>query len=124
MKITKSAFDRLVQQAIEGIPEDFRRHLDNMIITVRRRPSPEILADLDMPPGEDLLGFYQGVPLPERSRFDPPLYPDTIFLFQDPIENLCNSIEEIEAEIRITLLHEIAHFLGIDENRLTELGYD
>ena len=54
----------------------------------------------------------------------PPLYPDTIFLYQEPIEEVCESITEIEEEIEITVVHEIAHYFGIGEERLAELGYD
>ena len=60
----------------------------------------------------------------ERSTFEPPLYPDTIFIFQEPIEEMCNTIEELEREIEITVVHEVAHYLGMSEERLVELGYE
>jgi predicted Zn-dependent protease with MMP-like domain len=56
-------------------------------------------------------------------RYNPPLYPDTIILFQEPLERMCETIEELEEQIEITVVHEIAHFLGITEERLAELGY-
>ncbi len=123
MKISRSRFDQIVQRAIARIPEQFRRHLDNMIITVQTRPSPDLLEEMGYGPHETLLGVYTGVPITERSAIDPPLYPDTIYLFQEPLEEMCRSIEELEEEIEITVVHEVAHYLGIDEERLADLGY-
>jgi predicted Zn-dependent protease with MMP-like domain len=59
----------------------------------------------------------------DRSVTYPPIYPDTILLFQEPLEKICETIEELEEQIEITVVHEIAHFLGISEERLAELGY-
>jgi predicted Zn-dependent protease with MMP-like domain len=82
-----------------------------------------MLDELGMTPDDPPLGLYQGASLMERSVFAPPLYPDTIFIFQNPLEQMCDTLEELEQEIEITVVHEIAHFLGIGEDRLTELGY-
>jgi predicted Zn-dependent protease with MMP-like domain len=60
----------------------------------------------------------------DRSFFSPPPFPDTIFIFQEPLEEMCDTIAELEREIEITVVHEIAHFLGIEEDRLEELGYE
>lgn len=124
MKLTHDEFDEIAGRAIDRIPEELRSYLENIVITVQKRPSPELLRELGMEPDDTLLGLYQGVALTERSATDPPLYPDTIFLFQEPIEEMCDSVEEMEEEIEITVVHEIAHFFGIDEDRLAELGYD
>ena len=123
MKISRRRFDMIVQRAIDRIPDEFRAHLDNMIITVQSRPSPELLEEMGYDPDEQLLGVYTGVPLTERSAFDPPLFPDAIYLFQEPLQEMCASLEELEREIEITVVHEMAHYLGIDEERLAELGY-
>jgi predicted Zn-dependent protease with MMP-like domain len=124
MKISRKEFDAIVQNAILRVPEEFRKHLENMLISVQKRPSPELLEELGYPPDEPLLGVFQGVPLGERSVFDPPLYPDTIFLFEEPLLEMCETMEELEEEIEITLVHEIAHFLGFSEDDLADLGYD
>jgi predicted Zn-dependent protease with MMP-like domain len=124
MKLTQKEFDRVVSRAIERIPDEIRQHLENVVITVRKRPSREMLDELGMTPDDPPLGLYQGASLMERSVFAPPLYPDTIFIFQEPLEQMCGSIEELEEEIEITVVHEVAHFLGIDEQRLAELGYE
>jgi predicted Zn-dependent protease with MMP-like domain len=125
IRLSQEAFDEIAGRAIEGIPEELRGYLENVMISVQKEPSPELLEEMGMDPEEDtLLGLYQGVALTDRSATEPPLFPDTIFLFQDPIEEICDSIEEIEEEIAITVVHEIAHHFGIDEDRLAELGYD
>jgi predicted Zn-dependent protease with MMP-like domain len=124
MKLNNKEFDRIVQQAIGRIPEEIRRHLDNILITVQKRPAPEMLEEMGYPPDEPLLGIYWGVPLNERSVAEPPLYPDTIFIFKEPLEEMCETREELEEEIEITVVHEVAHFLGMTEERLAELGYE
>jgi predicted Zn-dependent protease with MMP-like domain len=123
MKLNNKDFDRIVQQAIGRIPEEIRRHLDNILITVQKRPAPEMLEEMGYPPDEPLLGIYWGVPLNERSVAEPPLYPDTIFIFKEPLEEMCATLEELAEEIEITVVHEVAHFLGMSEERLAELGY-
>ena len=123
MKISRRRFDLIVKQAIARIPEEFRAHLDNMIITVQARPAPELLEEMGYDPDEALLGVYTGVPLTERSAIEPPLYPDTIYLFQEPLQEICETLDELEEEIEITVVHEVAHYLGLDEDRLADLGY-
>jgi predicted Zn-dependent protease with MMP-like domain len=124
MKLSNKEFERIVQQAIGRIPQEIRRHLDNILITVQKRPAPEMLEEMGYPPDEPLLGIYWGVPLNERSVAEPPLYPDTIFIFKEPLEEMCETREELEEEIEITVVHEVAHFLGMTEERLAELGYE
>ena len=123
MKLNQKEFDRAVRRAIDRIPDEIREHLENVVITVRKRPSREMLDELGMTADDPPLGLYQGASLMERSVFAPPLYPDTIFIFQEPLERMCDTLEELEQEIEITVVHEIAHFLGIEDDRLAELGY-
>jgi predicted Zn-dependent protease with MMP-like domain len=124
MKLGNREFDRIVKAAIARIPEEIRQHLDNVLITVQKRPDPAMLEEMGYPPDEPLLGVYWGVPLSERSVGEPPLYPDTIFIFKEPLEEMCTTREELEDEIEITVVHEVAHFLGMSEERLAELGYE
>lgn len=124
MKLSNEEFDRIVQRAIRRIPEEIRQHLDNIVISVQKRPSRRLLEDMDLPPDEPLLGVFEGVSLLERSVTEPPLYPDTIFLFQEPLQEMCETLEELEEEIEITVVHEVAHYLGMTEERLEELGYE
>lgn len=123
MKLEEKDFDRIVQKAIKRIPREIRQHLENIIISVRKRPTKNMLDDMGLTPDDLLLGVYTGVSLPERSATNPPLYPDSIILFQEPLEEMCATLKELEEEIEITVVHEIAHFVGISDERLEELGY-
>jgi len=123
IKMSQKEFDRAVKRAFDRIPVEIQDHLENVVIAVRKRPSKEMLEELGMTPRNPPLGFYQGASLMGRSVFAPPLYPDTIFIFQEPLEEMCSTLDELEREIEITVVHEVAHFLGIGEDRLAELGY-
>ncbi len=123
MRLGSREFDGVVRRAIARIPDEIRTHLDNILITVQQRPSREMIAALGLAPDDPPFGVYTGVSLAERSEFNPPLYPDTIFIFQEPLEEACRSVAELEEEIEITVVHEIAHFLGMTEEELIDLGY-
>jgi predicted Zn-dependent protease with MMP-like domain len=123
MKLSDKEFDRIVKRAIRRIPQEIRRHLDNLVISVQRRPPEDVLEEMGLAVDEPLLGLYTGVSQSDRSITAPPLFPDTIFLFQEPLEEECATAEDLEQEIEITVVHEIAHALGISEERLVALGY-
>jgi predicted Zn-dependent protease with MMP-like domain len=124
MKLNSKEFDRAVRRAFNRIPAEIRERMENVVLTVKKRPDPEMLEEMGYLPDEPLLGLYEGASLQEHSFFTPPpLHPDTIFIFQEPLEEMCESLAELEREIEITVVHEVAHFLGIDEARLEELGY-
>jgi predicted Zn-dependent protease with MMP-like domain len=119
----RHAFEQLVHQAVRELPEEFREKLRNVAIIVEDFPSLELLERMEVPEDETLFGLYEGVPLTERGYFDDPIHPDRILIFQGEIEAACGSDEEIKAEIKITLVHEVAHFFGLDDDYLEELGY-
>lgn len=123
LKLTAKEFDAVVQRGIERLPDEIRRYLNNIIIAVRARPSRGMLREVGLQEGDTLLGLFRGVPLVHRSATSPPLYPDTIYLFQEPLEQMCSTAGELEEEIEVTLVHEVAHFVGMTEQRLAELGY-
>jgi len=123
MKVSQEEFDRIVKRSISRIPGEFRQLLENILIAVRRRPSCALLKEMGMSSDETLLGVYQGLSLKKRSVMAPPLFPDTIFLFQEPLEEMCETIEDMEQQIEKTVVHEIAHYFGISEERLADLGY-
>jgi predicted Zn-dependent protease with MMP-like domain len=123
IRLSTAEFDRMVQKAIDRIPMEMRQHLDNILISVQPRPSAEMLAELELSADDLLFGIYWGVPLTERSVIDPPLYPDTIFVFQEPLESVCATRDELIEEIEITVAHEIAHALGMTDEELDALGY-
>lgn len=122
VKVSDKEFDAIVQRAIERIPEEIRQYLDNLVISVKKRPTREMLAEMGYEEGE-LLGLFQGIPLTERLVTVPTLFPDTILLFQEPLMKMCRTIDELEEQIEITVVHEVAHFVGMDEERLSDLGY-
>ncbi len=121
--ITDAEFDRAVEEALAEVPEEFSAHLENVMIEVRDRPDAAFMAEHDVP--DDLLGLYVGCPLEDQvlHHSGVPL-PDRIYVFRDNLCEMCESREELLEEIRITVLHEIGHHFGMDEERLEELGYD
>jgi predicted Zn-dependent protease with MMP-like domain len=107
-------FDLLVDQALDGIPDELARLVRNVVVLVEDEP-PE-----DEP---DLLGLYDGIALTERWG-DPMMeLPDRIFIFRGPLLDFCDTEAQLVEEVRITVVHEIAHHFGIDDRRLHELGY-
>lgn len=110
-------FQQLVREAVENLPEFFRERLQNVMVIVQDVPDPEIQREL----GDDLLGLYQGVPLTERSVFHEPLEPDLICIYQKNIESIADSEEEMRRQVRITVIHEIGHYFGLDEDQLAIL---
>ena len=120
IRLSQREFASLVQQAYRQLPTNVRQTLDNVDISVEERPSPE---DFDALSGEaTLFGLYTGVPMTERAGYEPAL-PDRIIVFRQPILENCATTEEVVQEIRITLWHEVGHFLGLDEDALHRLGY-
>lgn len=117
-------FDALVQESIDSLPARFRKALKNLSIVVEDSPSPELLDEFGFDFDETLLGLYVGVPLPERGFAGDPYLPDQIFIFRDPLESMCHTRKELREQIRITLIHEIAHYFGFDEDYLSQLGLD
>src|SRR5262245_6586145 len=115
-------FETLVDQVIRELPSEFRDKLQNVEVIIEDWPSRELLDRMDIDEEDGLFGLYEGVPLTERG-FDAPLYPDRIWIFQKSIEEACETDAEIKQEIRVTLLHEVAHFFGIDDEHLDEIGY-
>ena len=123
MHISRHEFEKAVERALEMIPRMFRAQLNNMTIAVEDRPSPDLLWEMGIPSGETLFGVFTGVPLPGRSVIEPPLYPDVIQIFREPLMAACHSNEQLEEEIAITVVHEVAHYMGMSEEQLEELGY-
>jgi predicted Zn-dependent protease with MMP-like domain len=122
----KRRFEQLVERALDSMPEELQSLLDNVVIFIEDHPSPETLRDMGVPRGDTLLGLYDGVPQTERTSQYGLVPPDRITLFQRPIEESCNMEEEIPEQIRRTVLHEVAHHFGIDEERMEEIeeGWD
>ena len=110
-------FDALVEAALDDLPEDFARALDNVAVVVENEPDRALLAEMGFDPDEDLLGLYEGVPLPERDTYYGSL-PDRISIFRGPILRLCRDRDEVVREIRDTVVHEIGHYFGLDDDEM------
>lgn len=118
----RTRFIRLVRRALRDVPPPFRDHLREIDIVVKRRPNRTDLAQAGLPPDETMYGFYRGVPMTERGGSYNMVAPDVIDIYQEPLEEDFPDDDELTAEIRATVLHELAHFFGIDDDRLEELG--
>jgi predicted Zn-dependent protease with MMP-like domain len=108
-----TSFEQHVRRALDSLPRELKRALENV----------EIVVEDEHPDDPDLFGLYEGVPLPERGDWAGAL-PDRISIYRLPLEESFPDAAELEREIRITVLHELAHLFGLDEDRLEELGYD
>ena len=117
-------FDRLVLRALEEVPEPFKERLANVDIVVKRRPGPSDYRAGGAKRGDRLYGLYEGVPLSERTGGHGFELPDKITLFREPLERDFPDEAELVAEVRKTVLHEIAHFFGLSEESVTRLGLD
>jgi predicted Zn-dependent protease with MMP-like domain len=113
-------FESIVLEALNTLPPEFARYLENVEIQIEARPTPAHRRAVGLKPWQTLYGLYEGVPLTVRSS-SALLMPDLITLFQEPLERDFTGLKQLRAQVRRTLLHEIAHFFGISDARLREL---
>ena len=116
----RDRFRRLVARALAELPPDFQRFVKDVAIVVEREPSARDREEAGIAADEDLFGLYVGTPLTERHDYHMVL-PDRILIFQGPHERHFRA-DRLEAEIQRTVVHEVAHFFGIDDDRLESLG--
>jgi predicted Zn-dependent protease with MMP-like domain len=114
-------FEKLVLEALAKLPAQFQQHVRNLDVVVRWRPSLAERREAGSRRGDDLFGLYLGIPLSERGGYYNMALPDQIVIYQQTHERFCSSREEMVEEVRKTVLHELGHYLGIDEERLEEL---
>ena len=117
LAVTPERFEELVADAMDAIPDGLARRMDNVAVFIEERPREG-----------GLLGLYEGVPLTERDQGygaygNLPL-PDRITIYREPILAMCHSEEEVVRQVLVTVVHEVAHHFGIDDDRLAELGWD
>jgi predicted Zn-dependent protease with MMP-like domain len=115
-------FERIVTEALDQLPQVFRDRLDNVEIVVEEWPDRETLRLAGVKHPGELLGFYHGVPLTERSQGYNLILPDKISIYRQPILMQCRTPKEARAMIHHVLRHEVAHYFGIDDDRLREIG--
>ena len=121
VSISREQFQNLVLQALSDLPEDVRHSIQNVDVVVDDVASINQIAGTGIENAMDLLGLYEGIPLTERYGYDMVL-PDKVTLFQKPIESICDTQEQMAEEISKTLIHEIAHHFGLDDDHLDRLG--
>lgn len=116
VEMDRAEFEDAVADALDQLPEQVTAKIDNVVIFVE-----------DEPPAEtpDLLGIYDGIPLTERGfMWEAGVLPDRITIYRNPTLRMCETREEVIEEVLITVVHEVAHYFGIDDDRLHELGWD
>ena len=114
-------FNQFVDEALEGVPESLSSHIENLNIIVDSFPDEDQLFSVGLQPGDTLFGLYQGVPLPLRGGNYSLVLPDVITIYKDVIEAECGSDLEIREQVRKTLIHELGHYFGFNDDELYAL---
>ena len=122
-RVSKEEFALLVQRALDDLPPRFAEFIEEVPVEIRDRPTPQMLRTAGLGGGSLLLGLYHGHPRTRRSVEDSARLPDVIYVFQDSIEHICNSEQDLIDQVRKTVLHEIGHHFGMTEDDLDALGY-
>jgi predicted Zn-dependent protease with MMP-like domain len=112
VNMSRERFEELVADALDSVPEELLAHMDNVVVLVE-----------DEPPEPGLLGLYEGFALTERGWDYGGALPDRIFIYRNPTLAICDDEEDVVEEVAITVVHEIAHHFGIDDDRLHDLGW-
>ena len=113
LRLSEEEFEELVVAELDELPDEMVDGLENLVFVIEDRPED----------GSDLLGLYDGVALTRRDRYGFGELPDRIVLFREPLLALCHDLDELRDEIHVTLVHEIAHYYGIDDEELHRLGW-
>jgi predicted Zn-dependent protease with MMP-like domain len=116
----RQRFERLVEEALATIPRRFRDAIQNVAVIVEDEPPPEVLDELGIEPPDTLFGLYQGTPLPDRG-WAPSSGPDRISIYQGPIEDSCETEDDIVVTIGETVIHEFGHYFGLSEAEIGEI---
>jgi predicted Zn-dependent protease with MMP-like domain len=119
--MTKERFSRLVEEALQEIPQRFRDAMRNVAVVVEEEPPPQLLEEMEIGPDDTLFGLYQGTPLTERRWDYGNALPDRISIYQFPIEDACEDDEEIRDCVAETVIHEFGHYFGMSEEEIEEI---
>ena len=114
-------FEDLVEQALASLPTEFAERLDNVLVVVEDWASPEQLHKVNLRDPHQLLGLYEGIPLTRRPDAYSGALPDRISVFRIPIEEMSRNDEEIKAQVRKTVMHELGHYFGMSESELRDI---
>lgn len=114
LEMTRDRFEELVSEALDRIPPELTRVMDNVAVFVEDEPSAD---------DPELLGLYEGTPLTERGEWYAGVLPDRISIYMGPTLRYCETADEVVHEVAVTVVHEVAHHFGIEDTRLHELGW-
>jgi predicted Zn-dependent protease with MMP-like domain len=119
--VTRKQFQALVAEAVTTIPRRFRDEMQNVALVVEDEPPADLLREMEIPPGDTLFGLYQGTPLTERTWGYGNALPDRIVVFQGPIEDACETDDDVVVTIGETVIHEFGHYFGLSEEEIEEI---
>jgi len=115
IEVSEQEFEVLVANALDQIPAELAGLMDNVVVVIEEQAPPD---------DPDLLGLYAGTPLTERDSWYAGSLPDRIIIYRLPTLEICETVDDVVEEVRITVVHEVAHHFGIDDDRLHQLGWD
>lgn len=117
----RASFENLVEQALTDLPPEFAERLDNVAISVADWATSDQLQQVNLTDRHQLLGLYEGIPLTRRPNAYAGALPDRITIFRRPIEKICHNDDEVIAQVRSTVMHELGHYFGMDEEQLRDI---
>lgn len=120
IEVSDDQFQSLINEALQELPGEHVKNIKNVAILYESQPTPEQRQTANLHPEQTLLGLYEGLPLTQRQGMTR-LLPDKITLFREPLQWQAHSIEELKEQIKHTLWHEIAHYYGLDHDKISEL---
>ncbi|MGH7322667.1 MAG: metallopeptidase family protein [Candidatus Rokuibacteriota bacterium] len=124
MTLSRKEFEELVERAVRGLPRRFRRKMANLAVVVDEWADEATLEEMEIEPPDTLYGLYRGTDLTRRDSFYGNVLPDVITIYQGPIQEDCDTVEKMEELVQDTVVHEIGHYFGLDDDRLAELEPD
>lgn len=121
LQIDDTHFKKLIARAMDELPQEYIRNLDNVVITYADEPTPQQRQEMKLRRGDTLYGLYEGIPLVKRGAGYNLVLPDKITIFKNPMLHTHHDINNLYQEVKHTLWHEIAHFYGLDHDRIHEI---
>lgn len=123
IRVSDEVFDELMHEAVEDIPHVFKDKIENLVFISEDYPTEHDIDRLGLKSKYSLLGLYSGVPYTYRNTYYMNVTPDRIILYKKNIESLCDNLEELKEKIREVVIHEVAHYFGMDEDEVRSAGY-
>lgn len=121
IEVTDEQFEQLINESMDELPQEYIERLDNVAITYADEPSPEQREKLKMREHDSLYGLYEGIPLTKRNNNYHMVLPDKITIFKQPMVSMAFSLGDLKRQVKHTLWHEIAHYFGLDHDRISEI---